>query len=315
MAHNYDRTIARLFSDPSTEDNVYTNMQISIADLVTGKMKYDLSVNEKLSLSSVASHLGYSKDAVAVLSWNDQSKLVSIVSNPALKVIVVLIAEEYYSKYVRFLRIAGSPRCMHKGVLFLQYYNRPLILVNRREAWSILPSTVRMIFSFDLKDAVFFNQRSHIVAANLDETCNEACLRISTDTKHYICNENQLQFLNRCPVIRQYFPCEKGCEHEVGQDLPVYVNSSDLNTNGFCLFSTDVQPICDYSIQVTQRLCTCTEAHTIVNYGFSPPVLVVTRQVQQQMRIRKHNFTVCYKYIIQLMFLCPHSTPSALFRP
>ena len=169
-------------------------------------------------------------------------------------------------------------------------------------------------FSY-LKSAVFFNNHSKVVTANLDETCHEACLRISTTTSRYVCNENQLQFLNHCEVIRQYFPCERGCEHEVGQDLPVYVNSSGLNTHGLCLFSTDVQPICDYSISVTQRLCTCTEASTIVHYGFSPSILIVTRQAQTQMRLRKHKYTVCYKHCTQLMILYLHSIPFVLFRP
>lgn len=142
---------------------------------------------------------------------------------------------------------------------------------------------------FKLKDAVFFNQHSQLVTTKLDETCIEACKRVSTDTTHYVCEENQLQFLNHCEVIRQFFPCEKGCEHEVGQDLPAYVNSPGVNSNGLCLFSTDVQPICDFSIQVTQRLCTCTEANTIVKYGFTPSVLSVTRKAQMNMRSRKHK--------------------------
>ena len=136
-----------MFSDPSTENGVFRNLQLSIPELVTGKKQYDVSVNEKLSWSNLAHQLGYNENEIVILSFGDDSKLVKIESDPNVKVIVVLVTEEYYSQYVSILHIAKSPRCMHKGVLFLQYKNRPLIFVNRREAWSILPTAVSVILS------------------------------------------------------------------------------------------------------------------------------------------------------------------------
>ena len=118
-----------------------------MSELVTGKKQYNVSVNERLSWSNLARRLGYKENEVVVLSLGDDSKLVRIESDPNVKVIVVLVTEEYYSQYVSILHVAKSPRCMHKGILFLQYKNRPLIFVNRREAWSILPTAVSVILS------------------------------------------------------------------------------------------------------------------------------------------------------------------------
>lgn len=82
---------------------------------------------------------------------------------------------------------------------------------------------------------------------------------------------NQLQFVNRCTQLKRFFPCERGCTHEVGQDLPVYVNTT-IKTQGYCLYSTDVQPLCDYAVTATQRLCVCSTPQ-VRNYGFKPLVL------------------------------------------
>lgn len=82
---------------------------------------------------------------------------------------------------------------------------------------------------------------------------------------------NQLQFVNRCTQLKRFFPCERGCAHEVGQDLPVYVNTT-IKTQGYCLYSTDVQPLCDYAVTATQRLCVYSTPQ-VRNYGFKPLVL------------------------------------------
>ena len=103
-----------MFSDPSTENGVFRNLQLSIPELVTGKKQYDVSVNEKLSWSNLAHQLGYNENEIVILSFGDDSKLVKIESDPNVKVIVVLVTEEYYSQYVSILNIAKSPRCMHK---------------------------------------------------------------------------------------------------------------------------------------------------------------------------------------------------------
>ena len=108
------------------------------------------------------------------------------------------------------------------------------------------------------QDALFFISDSTILTSGLDETCNEVCSKYSlSQEKQYICNQNQLQFINSCYYLEKHFPCENGCWNEVGQDLPAYVNAQG-NSNHFCLFSMEVQPLCDYALQNTQRLCLCT---------------------------------------------------------
>ena len=107
--------------------------------------------------------------------------------------------------------------------------------------------------------------------------------------KKYVCNENQLQFLNSCSFLQEYFPCEKGCGHEVGQDLPGYVNFSTHNTHQYCLFSSDVQPLCDYSLPFTQRLCVCSDKSKVKDYGVRAVVTADSLKAQREMHMRKRG--------------------------
>lgn len=134
-----------MFSDQSTKDDVLNNLNHSLSDFVTGKKHYDVSANARLSWSNLAHNLGYKENEIIILSFRNDSSLMKIQSNSQVKLIVILITEEYYSQYASILRISKSPRCMHKGVLFIQYKGIPVILLNRREAWSLLPIDVRMI--------------------------------------------------------------------------------------------------------------------------------------------------------------------------
>ena len=48
--------------------------------------------------------------------------------------------------------------------------------------------------------------------------------------------------------------------------------NTTIKTQGYCLYSTDVQPLCDYAVTATQRLCVCSTPQ-VRNYGFKPLVL------------------------------------------
>ena len=72
---------------------------------------------------------------------------------------------------------------------------------------------------------VRYDRSNVVLLSEYDQTCDDVCEAFSRKDPQnpYVCDGNQLQFLNRCSMLRSYFPCEKGCWNEVGQDLPAYV--------------------------------------------------------------------------------------------
>lgn len=125
--------------------------------------------------------------------------------------------------------------------------------------------------------------------SGFDESCSEVCAKLSAQHPDapYVCDAAQLQFLNRCSALVEHFPCEKGCYNEVGQDLPGYVAFATPQENGVCLFSFDVQPLCEYAMTKTQRLCVCTPQKGHVRYNVNPLVLMDSRKEMQRRAIRK----------------------------
>eukprot|EP00913_Durusdinium_trenchii_P013555 g12725.t1 len=67
----------------------------------------------------------------------------------------------------------------------------------------------------------------------------------------------QLFFLNDCNLLRKHFPCEAGCAHQVGKELPVYVPDEFQPTYRQCLL-TFISPMnCEAKHSSTSRLCAC----------------------------------------------------------
>lgn len=73
------------------------------------------------------------------------------------------------------------------------------------------------------------------------------------------CSEGDFWFVNSCEVLRQHFPCERGCTVELGQDIPNYVLDRSLATHQTCLIAQK-QPACRASHPATARLCPCVKA-------------------------------------------------------
>ena len=74
----------------------------------------------------------------------------------------------------------------------------------------------------------------------------------------YVCDDIDLRGLNKCPVLEQYFPCEKGCEGNVGSDQPAYVAGGGSGNRGKCFTNANSQYFsCSGRHKATQRLCPC----------------------------------------------------------
>jgi hypothetical protein len=74
-----------------------------------------------------------------------------------------------------------------------------------------------------------------------------------------VCRPQDFWFINTCEVLRQHFPCEKGCTVELGSDVPAYVHQQGLPTSQACLV-TQQQPQCWGEHAATSRLCACSRA-------------------------------------------------------
>ena len=142
--------------------------------------------------------------------------------------------------------LALSPRGFHKGILHYEYNKQKVFVIDKRTGWHSLPEEHRLLFQ---DDSVVINGK---IGQSCKSVCNEYSKEIGAKTQ-YLCNNNQLQFINSCYYLEKIFPCENGCWNEVGQDLPAYSHSNKL-----CLFSSEVQPLCNFAMKNTQRVCLCT---------------------------------------------------------
>lgn len=145
---------------------------------------------------------------------------------------------------------------------------------------------------------VRYDRSNVVLLSEYDQTCDDVCEAFSRKDPQnpYVCDGSQLQFLNRCSMLRSYFPCEKGCWNEVGQDLPAYVAFGEPEENGVCLFSYDVQPICEFAMEKTRRLCVCTPKRTRVEYSFHAMPIIETRKAlkKRKQRLAKTKCHACW---------------------
>ena len=158
----------------------------------------------------------------------------------------------FYYKREEFDRVSRQvslpktqPRGWHRGVLQTRIPNSPslLFLIDRRS--SIFGDSNQLLrISPDVKK----------VGAKRGESCDSACRRNNGKR----CLESSLEFLNRCDALKEIFLCESGCGHQVGAEIPCYVDDPSQPTHHQCLVSDGGGAIrCSPSHKSTRRLCGC----------------------------------------------------------
>ena len=74
---------------------------------------------------------------------------------------------------------------------------------------------------------------------------------------HLQCKDDLLRFIDDCDFLRSHFPCDNGCGHQLGFELPAFV-VGDEPTRGQCLASNHATlQTCDAFHPATKRLCAC----------------------------------------------------------
>ncbi|CAK9038572.1 unnamed protein product [Durusdinium trenchii] len=145
-------------------------------------------------------------------------------------------AREDFATVAKKLQLyPGQPRGARRGVILTQHPQSrvKIALVDRRQGRGLLPES-----ELWLPDPA-----QEIKSGKPNESCNYICEEAGMK-----CVRQQLEFGNRCEVLKQFFKCENGCGHQVGRELPCYVQDKDRDTALQCLISDEAsQPDCVFA--------------------------------------------------------------------
>jgi len=135
----------------------------------------------------------------------------------------------------------SSPRATHAGLTAILHKEYPLLLADRR-----------MCPYLEDSERLFPNPDVRYIAAKRGDSCTNACATIDRR-----CVANQLQWANKCEVLAKLFPCEAGCGHQVGAEIPAYVVERSQLTFQQCLTSDELSESCNAAHSATRRVCPC----------------------------------------------------------
>ena len=134
----------------------------------------------------------------------------------------------------------------------LRGYNKHGVLALRRKGGFT-------IYLLDMRRCPWVEERISdansvvIKASQPGVACTSVC-RAAQKT----CDPKLLVFADRCDLLRKHFPCEAGCGHQLGPELPAFVARPGRDTSGQCLVASGgFTPTCDAKHPATQRLCVC----------------------------------------------------------
>lgn len=136
---------------------------------------------------------------------------------------------------------SGPPRATHKGASIISFKGVPLILADKRACPYLLPA-----------EQIRPNANVQYLAASQGQSCSRAC---SAAGKR--CAGDHLQWANSCAVLATLFPCEAGCGHQVGTEIPCYVQDTSQVTHQQCLTTDTTSESCEAAHHSTRRACPC----------------------------------------------------------
>ena len=93
-----------------------------------------------------------------------------------------------------------------------------------------------------------------------------------------------MQFINDCNIMKQHFPCQRGCWNEVTNAIPSYCKG-DKGYGGMCLISYDAFSTCNSKQDGTFRLCYCIDKQSRIVYTLTASgAKIKFRDLQFQLR-------------------------------
>jgi hypothetical protein len=136
----------------------------------------------------------------------------------------------------------GSPTALAQGVIRARRGDQQILLVDRRLGRQFLND----------EEALVLSPRAQFVTAKQGSSCADACL-----SQGKTCSGEDLEFANNCEALLRAFPCEAGCGHQIGTEIPCYVTDSLAATFQQCLVTDAAISNCAASHRSTSRLCVC----------------------------------------------------------
>lgn len=155
------------------------------------------------------------------------------------------VREDYANLAKQLWLSPAQARTAHRGVVITRHpqSHAKLLLVDRRHSEGLLPE----------KEQWRPHPLGRVLKAEPGESCQGLCGRL-----HLRCDSRELEYANNCEALQRAFPCEAGCGHQVGKELPAYVHQQARDTGMQCLMTDDALPTCAAQCQATTRLCVCT---------------------------------------------------------
>ncbi|CAE6940996.1 Mgat1 [Symbiodinium sp. CCMP2456] len=143
--------------------------------------------------------------------------------------------------------IPADVRSEHYGTVVGRIVSQqvPLLMVDKRSQLGLLRP----------EEQLRFNVNFEVVPGSQGKSCVEVC-----QARNAKCDKQQIYFLNDCNLLKKHFPCEAGCAHQVGKELPVYVPDPAQSTKGQCLITFISPATCEAKHKSTSRLCPCSVA-------------------------------------------------------
>ncbi|CAE7239906.1 unnamed protein product [Symbiodinium necroappetens] len=143
--------------------------------------------------------------------------------------------------------IPADVRSEHYGTVVGRIVSQqvPLLMLDKRSQLGLLRP----------EEQLRFNVNFEVVPGSQGKSCVEVC-----QSRNAKCDKQQIYFLNDCNLLKKHFPCEAGCAHQVGKELPVYVPDPAQSTKGQCLITFISPATCEAKHKSTSRLCPCSVA-------------------------------------------------------
>jgi hypothetical protein len=192
---------------------------------------------------------GMVSGAVRVRHLNevDQVKNTNMQRAGSNSFLVLYKREEFERLAPEFGLFPTQARGWHEGIIISRVpqghsqAGRPLLLADVRKAKYI-----------KVNERMEQNTGTLKVAAARGQSCEEACR-----ARKKGCLEDQLEFLNTCESFSGIFPCEAGCGHQIGAEIPCYVADRTQPTYQQCLITDHGTVRCGSKHMSTQRICAC----------------------------------------------------------
>jgi len=154
---------------------------------------------------------------------------------------LVLYTREQYEGIAGSIGLkTPNPRATYRGIMTVRHGQGFVHFADRRISMLLRPD-----------EQLRPHPSMQAVKAAQGVDCDSTCSKVGKS-----CDNSQLPFLNTCEALAQVFPCEKGCGHQTGGDIPNYVLAPHQPTRFMCLIS-DGGSMCNAAHPDTQRLCPC----------------------------------------------------------